>query len=152
MRALLEHSVQSYGPLPSEFRPRRSRTLSHPSPYPKKRISKPTLLVDQSNGSQVEIKESSATPVLRSLPLISNIVSAAPTLQAFKPFSPLVVDTGESKAESKVSTLPSQNRPRVGSTARRTALGWSKRSGKSSTGQKENVVGKENVGVGMIMT
>ena len=152
MRALLEHSVQSYGPLPSEFRPRRSRTFSRPSPYPKKRISKPTLLVDQSNGSQVEIKESSATPVLRSLPLISNIVSAAPTLQAFKPFSPLVVDTGESKAESKVSTLPSQNRPRVGSTARRTALGWSKRSGKSSTGQKENVVGKENVGVGMIMT
>ncbi len=157
MRALLEHSVQSFGPLPSEFRPRRirSRTTSRPSPYPQNRISKSTLSVDHLKVSQVETKESSTTPVLRSVPLSSNKPSVAPTLQAFKPFSPLVVDHGYFKAGSKhekVSTLPSRIRPRVGSTARRTALGWSKRSGKSSSEQKENGIGKENVGVGMVMT
>jgi len=44
---------------------------------------------------------------------------------------------------------PAVVRPRVGSTARRTALGWSKRSTGKSTAQKENVtignkIGKEN--------
>ncbi len=40
MQALLKHSVQSYGPLPSELRPRRVRsfTSSRPSPYPSNRI------------------------------------------------------------------------------------------------------------------
>jgi hypothetical protein len=37
MKALLEHSLQSYGPLPSELRPRRMRfrVNSRPSPYPR---------------------------------------------------------------------------------------------------------------------
>jgi hypothetical protein len=34
MRALLEHSRQTYGPLPSELRRIRSRTSSRPTPYP----------------------------------------------------------------------------------------------------------------------
>jgi serine/arginine repetitive matrix protein 2 len=34
MRALLDHSRQTYGPLPSELRRIRSRTSSRPSPYP----------------------------------------------------------------------------------------------------------------------
>jgi len=45
MQALLEHSVQSYGPLPSELRPCRIRscTSSRPSPYPQTQISKSTV-------------------------------------------------------------------------------------------------------------
>lgn len=71
---------------------------------------------------------------------------AAPSLQALKPFSPLVVDI-EPKRENAFGLAPDV-RPRVGSTARRTALGWSKRStGKSSTDQKENAIG-----TGTIMT
>ena len=89
--------------------------------------------------SAVDIKESSGAPVLRSRPVNSNVSSVAATLQALKP--------------DKMPTLPSQTRPRVGSTARRTALGWSKRSAKSSTEQKENNVGKENVaGVGTTLS
>jgi hypothetical protein len=34
MRALLEHSRQTYGPLPAELRRIRSRTSSRPTPYP----------------------------------------------------------------------------------------------------------------------
>ena len=46
----------------------------------------------------------------------------------------------EPKRENAYGLAPTAARPRVASVARRTALGWSKRStGKSSTGQKENV-------------
>jgi hypothetical protein len=62
MQALLEHSVQNYGPLPSELRPRRmrSQTQSRPSPYPQARISK--VVASQSSFAH----ESSMTPTISS--------------------------------------------------------------------------------------
>ena len=50
MRTLLEHSVQSYGPLPPELRPCciRSRTSSQPWPYPPSRISKSLVTNNES--------------------------------------------------------------------------------------------------------
>jgi hypothetical protein len=44
MQALLEHSVQSYRPLPYELHSRRVRTSSRASPYPQSRVSKFTSL------------------------------------------------------------------------------------------------------------
>ncbi|KAF8148662.1 hypothetical protein B0H34DRAFT_802878 [Crassisporium funariophilum] len=142
MQALLEHSVQNYGPLPSDLRPRRirSRTSSRPSPYPQARVSKMTISPDQTRPSNAELHRSFATPVLQQIPINTNRMTTAPSLEALKPFSPLVMDV-EPKRENAFGLAPAA-RPRVGSTARRTALGWSKRStgAKASTGQKENAV------------
>jgi len=153
MQALLEHSVQSYGPLPSELRPRRvrSRTSSRPSPYPASCISKSSVTTNTSKDHiQVDNKSNSTTTikVLCELPVCSN-TPAAPMLDVLKPFSPLVLDTIKTAKDKKKS---SNNRPRVASTTRRTALGWSKHSTGKSSDQKENVaVGKENL-VGTTMT
>jgi serine/arginine repetitive matrix protein 2 len=84
-------------------------------------------------------------PVLRELPTFSN-VSAVPMLDVLEPFSPLVMQSVKAEKSVKDEKKPLETRPCVGSTARRTALGWSKRSNGRSTGQKENVaVGKENL-------
>ena len=166
MQAMLEHSVQNYGPLPSELRPRRVRTSSRPSPYPQ-RSAKSTMSPEKTRSSFADLNKSSfaelnktsfadlnkasfanlnKTPVLQPIKPNKNIMAAAPSLEALKPFSPLVVDI-EPKQE-KAFGAPREARPRVGSNARRTALGWSKRStGKSSTDQKENAGGS-----GMVMT
>ncbi|KAF8867965.1 hypothetical protein CPB84DRAFT_1810241 [Gymnopilus junonius] len=136
MQALLEHSVQNYGPLPSELRSRRVRTNSRPSPYPQ-RSFKSTLSPEHTRSSMADLQR---TPVLQPVIINKNIMHAAPSLEAIKPFSPLVVDI-EPKRENAFGLAPNA-RPRVGSNARRTALGWSKRStGKTSTDQKENAVG-----------
>ncbi|KAF8878425.1 hypothetical protein BD779DRAFT_1663807 [Infundibulicybe gibba] len=141
MQALLEHSVQNYGPLPSELRPRRvrSRTQSRPSPYPQARITKTAPSPEPLRMTMPDIHRPLHTPpVLQQVPVNSNIISAVPTLDALKPFSPLVLDV-EPKRENAFGLAPAA-RPRVASTARRSALGWSKRSnGKSSSDQKENV-------------
>ena len=144
MQAMLEHSVQNYGPLPSELCPRRVRTSSRPSPYPQQ-SAKSTMLPEKTRSSFAELNKASfadlkKTPVLQPINSNKNIMAAAPSLEALKPFSPLVVDI-EPKQE-KAFVLARDGRPRVGSNARRTALGWSKRStGKSSTDQMENAVG-----------
>ena len=136
-------------PLPSELRPRRVRT-SRPSPYPQQ-SAKSTMLPEKTRSSFAELNKASfadlkKTPVLQPINSNKNIMAAAPSLEALKPFSPLVVDI-EPKQE-KAFVLARDGRPRVGSNARRTALGWSKRStGKSSTDQKENAAGS-----GMVMT
>ena len=149
MQALLEHSVQSYRPLPSDLRSRRVRTSSRPSPYPQSRVSKITLSPDQTRPSNVEeVQKTSATPVLQEVKVNTNVKSSTlPSLEAIKPFSPMFLDV-EPKRENAYGLAPAA-RPRVPSNARRTALGWSKRStgGKSSTDQKENVVGQ-----GAVMT
>ena len=148
MQALLEHSVQSYQPLPSDLRSRRVRTSSRPSPYPQSRVSKITISPDQTRLSNVEdVKKSFATPVLQEVKVNTNVKSStAPSLEAIKPFTPLFMDV-EPKRENAYGLAPLA-RPRVPSNARRSALGWSKRSsGKSSTDQKENVVGQ-----GAVMT
>ena len=144
MQALLEHSVQSYRPLPSDLRSRRVRTSSRPSPYPQSRVSKITISPDQTRPSNVEdVPKALATPVLREVKVNTNVKSSTvPSLEAIKPFSPIFLDV-EPKRENAYGLAPAA-RPRVPSNARRTALGWSKRStgGKSSTDQKENVVGQ----------
>ncbi|TFK33165.1 hypothetical protein BDQ12DRAFT_448473 [Crucibulum laeve] len=151
MQALLEHSVQNYGPLPSELRPRRvrSRTQSRPSPYPQARIAKVTTSPEQTRPSNADLHRSFATPaaVLQQILVNANIMPSAPSLEALKPFSPFMMNV-EPKRENAFGLAPNA-RPRVASTTRRTALGWSKRSNgaKHSTDQKENVVGQ-----GMIMT
>jgi len=147
MQALLEHSVQNYGPLPSELRPRRvrSRTSSRPSPYPPNRFFKITTISPEKTTAPVtEVRVPTTTPALRQVPVNTNTLSVAPSIDALKPFSPLAVDI-EPKRENAFGLAPNV-RPRVGSTARRTALGWSKRStGKASTDQKENVIGNGSV-------
>ena len=144
MQALLEHSVQSYRPLPSDLRSRRVRTSSRPSPYPQSRVSKITISPDQTRPSNVEeVHKALATPVLKEVKVNTNVKSSTvPSLEAIKPFSPIFLDV-EPKRENAYGLAPTA-RPRVPSNARRTALGWSKRStgGKSSTDQKENVVGQ----------
>ena len=71
-----------------------------------------------------------------------------------KPFSPLVMDTTKTEKPVKDDKNPQNPRPFVGSTARRTALWWSKPGIGKSSDRKENVaVRKENlVGTGTTMT
>jgi serine/arginine repetitive matrix protein 2 len=206
MQALLEHSVQTYGPLPSDMRPRRrvrSRTSSRASPYPQTRVSNgnfnsnanvnsnfgdfnsnfnsnfntsnasslspPSFVHSDPYATANTPKSALTTPVLREVAVNSNLAKgSAPSIEALKPFSPLVVDGLGSAVKLKANANNNANnntiRPRVGSTARRTALGWSKRStgpgavgngnvgGKKSTDQKENsivVVGSGSGGVMM---
>ena len=187
MQALLEHSVQTYGPLPSDLRPRRrvrSRTSSRASPYPQTRVSNGNFNSNanansnfgdfNSNfNSNFNISNSSSlsppsfvhadpyvtantpksaltTPVLREVAVNSNLAKgSAPSIEALKPFSPLVLEgvvglgsAVKVKANANNNANNNMTRPRVGSTARRTALGWSKR----STGP--GVVGNGNGNVG----
>ena len=95
-----------------------------------------------------EVQKAFTAPVLQEVKVNTNVTStAAPSLEAIKSFSPLFLDV-EPKRENAYGLAPMAARPRVPSNARRTALGWSKRSsGKSSTDQKENVVGQ-----GAVMT
>jgi hypothetical protein len=107
-----------------------------------------TISPDHARSSNVEeIKKALAMHVLQEVKLNTNIKSSnAPSLEAIKPFSPIFLDV-EPKRENAYGLAPLA-RPRVPSNARRTALGWSKRSsGKSLTDQKENVVGQ-----GAVMT
>jgi len=147
MQALLEHSVQNYGPLPSGLRPRRvrSRTSSRPSPDPSNRFIKITTISPEKMTAPVtEVRVPTTTPALRQVLVNTSTLSATPSIDALKPFSPLSVDI-EPKRENAFGLAPNV-RPRVGSTARRMALGWSKQStGKASTDQKENVVGDGSV-------
>jgi hypothetical protein len=102
-------------------------------------VSKVTISPEKIRPSQVQ--QVSTTPVLQEVNINANVKSTAPSLDALKPFSPLFMDV-EPKRENAYGLAP-MARPRVPSNARRTALGWSKRStGKSSTDQKENVVGQ----------
>ncbi|KAF8996426.1 hypothetical protein BDQ17DRAFT_1364415 [Cyathus striatus] len=128
MQALLEHSVQNYGPLPSELRPRRvrSRTQSRPSPYPQARLSKITLSPDRISKADLQPSFAAATdavptPVLQDKTVNANISALPHALEALKPFSPFAMDV-EPKRENAFGLAP-HARPRVGSTARRTALG-----------------------------
>ena len=153
MRALLQHSLDNYGPLPPELRRIRSRTQSRPSPYPHARSIKTSISPDQSHPEINRGFLKSQTPVqtptaaLQQVSINPNIKSPIPpvpslgvlksTLAANSPFmqdDSTLVKFGVSAA-----------RPRVLSNARRTALGWPKR----GTGKNDN---KENASQGLIMT
>ncbi|PPQ74616.1 hypothetical protein CVT24_004162 [Panaeolus cyanescens] len=193
MQAMLEHSVQNYGPLPSELRPHRvrSRTSSRASPYPQARVSKSKSMEKNATVSPppapVPAPPMPATRPLATRPLNilkdrtvnanlpsandsfhtikgnkSSTASNAPSLDALKPFSPLVMDLDTQREK----VFGASARPRVPSTTRRNALGWTKRSNgptngskssngpKSSTGPKTSTgPGKENViGTGLVAT
>ena len=117
MRNLLEHSVQTYLPLPSPLRPRRARKSSRVSPYPQR--------VAAASPQQAKV-ESSPTPAPALQPIAINMNVSPDVPRAFLMNDPKKDSFG----------LP---RPRVPSMTRRTALGWTKRStGKTSTDLKEN--------------
>ncbi|KAF5333934.1 hypothetical protein D9758_018161 [Tetrapyrgos nigripes] len=156
MQALLQDSVQNYHPLPSELGPRRRRTQSRPSPYPQGRTIKVSLTSDSprpiiGSTSRAAGKASHGSP-LQEITVNPNLMTAnhMPKYEANKPFATLEDDLAEqfpAKTRENAFGLASQPRPRVGSSARRTALGWAKR----STGKVSSEL-KENVGVGVSMT
>ncbi|KAK7047178.1 hypothetical protein VNI00_006844 [Paramarasmius palmivorus] len=156
MQALLADSVQNYGPLPSELRFRRRRTSSRPSPYPQAR----TVKVSISPESVRSLPPAEPLPPVLPMPndFMKNVTNSplqprvlnssnVPTPRAKK--SDMKQKGGEAEESFKpeaVFGVPKM-RPRVGSAARRSALGWSKRStGKSSSDLKENSIGQ---GTGM---
>ncbi|KAI0746236.1 hypothetical protein C8Q80DRAFT_1271161 [Daedaleopsis nitida] len=156
MQALLEQSQKNYGPLPSELRPHRvrSRTSSRASPYPLRAI-RSTLSPEKARASPMQVfsdvpNKSFVVPVpaahdqsiLREVQRNTNVnvPTPPPALGELKPFSPFNIELEASKQGKNAFGLPA--RPRVTSSTRRAALGWSKRStGKSSTQDcKENSV------------
>lgn len=151
IQALLQHSLESYGPLPPDLHRIRSRTQSRPSPYPHPHSIKTSISPDK---TQPRIKDSSRsfimlqtpTAALQQVSINLNIQSPAlptPPLDTLKSGSPFVHD--DSKLV-KMFGLPPTARPRVPSNARRTVLGWSKR----SSGKGDN---KENTFTqGLVMT
>lgn len=91
MQALLEHSVQNYGPLPSELCPCHvwSCTFSQPLPYPLSRFFKITISPEKTTTLVMEVMVLSATATLHQVPINTNILSVPPSINALKPFSPL---------------------------------------------------------------
>ena len=152
MQAMLEHSQKNYGPLPSELRPHRirSRTSSRASPYPLRHM-RSTASPDKSRSSPIHVfTDVPSKPfamslhdqtVLREVQRSTNIdvPTPPPALSEMKPFTPFDVELETSKQGKTAMSLPT--RPRVTSSTRRAALGWSKRTGKSSTQDcKENSI------------
>ncbi|KAG2115547.1 hypothetical protein BD769DRAFT_1391209 [Suillus cothurnatus] len=155
MRVLLEHSMQNYGPLPSDLRPRhmRSRVNSQPLPYPRtfKTSFTSSPATEQVRAAIVAaVTESAPNDNMRThgQPKALQQISVNPNIM-----SPAVENTkaGELMKDAAMSPgklervfgLPPH--PHVGSVAQRTALGWVKR----STGRNwlEN---KENASIGNI--
>ena len=143
MKALLQHSVQNFGPLPSELRPhRRSRKNSRASPYPLARVSKVFYPPEPKHASTSppvnhSAANTSALPILQERP-----VNVPPSP------SPSFISKSLSPQEPNTHRAPFGHppiRPRVASTTRKGMLGWAKRSAKSSNGErKENTENREN--------
>ncbi|KAH7906866.1 hypothetical protein BJ138DRAFT_568044 [Hygrophoropsis aurantiaca] len=144
MQALLEHSVQNYGPLPSELRPRRmrSRVNSRPSPYP--RTIKTSFTSSPVAEQLAAPMESARITALQQMSINPNI-TAIPLEGKGDDLKSLPMSPGKPE---RVFGLPP--RPRVGSNARRVALGWAKRSaGRNGLENKENAsVGNITLGGG----
>ncbi|KAA1479222.1 hypothetical protein DENSPDRAFT_830309 [Dentipellis sp. KUC8613] len=138
MQALLEHSQHTYGPLASDLRPRRirSRTHSRPSPYPV--ASKASMSPAPRPAAAERMSTAPQESVYHPSPLQQRVFDANIRSSDISPFVP------EKNGKNSFG-LPA--RPRVGSNARRTALGWAKR----SIG-KENKENKENTSQGTIAT
>lgn len=138
MQALLEHSIQNYVPLPADLRAARARirTESRPSPYPQRvagRISKQSIVsLQERNPSTKDLNRVAVDSPLREVTVDKN-ASPATVLSPKKKNAAV-----EPSAENAWGLAPDA-RPKIGSAARRAALGWTKRSNKSSAGQKENV-------------
>jgi len=145
MQAMLEHSVQNYGPLPSDLRPRRarSRVNSRPSPYP--RTVKTSFT---SSPSSEHLRATVAASLTTSIGCTAGPRQPSPLSNALQQISINPNVPSAAPVESKeCAVLPNKPervfglppRPRVGSTARRTAFGWSKKStGRGGVENKEN--------------
>ena len=137
MRALLEHSRQTYGPLSAELRRIRSRTSSRPSPYPQPQRAIKISLSPSAVRPEVHTV---ALPKLE--PALALSVNPAPT-SVLQPLQERAVNKNTVAVTADVSSLPpgksSKNdsgllsRSRFSSNARRSAPGFTKRG-----------VGKEN--------
>ncbi|TDL15217.1 hypothetical protein BD410DRAFT_845383 [Rickenella mellea] len=143
MKALLEHSQKTYGPLPSDLRAsrRRSRTLSRPSPYPRSMLkpddSRPIIDVSIPN---ITIGSIDAIPLqeIQVNPNVDLLALSPPPALNVKPVSPFVVDFKDRAHQKQVMKenanlglpVPSA-RPRVPSNARRSALGRLRRKTKT---------------------
>ncbi|EPQ51625.1 hypothetical protein GLOTRDRAFT_117955 [Gloeophyllum trabeum ATCC 11539] len=153
MKALLEHSQNNYGPLPSELRPRRirSRVNSRPSPYPR---ASPSFSVSpdevrfihmEHEQGQGQTPENARPSVLQDVSVNPNVLSPPPALEAIKAVSPLGLKFDKSQGEDSMN-LPQAPRPRVTSSTRRAALGWSKRgAAPKSKANKENSIMNESL-------
>ncbi|KIM75320.1 hypothetical protein PILCRDRAFT_92174 [Piloderma croceum F 1598] len=155
MQALLQHSLETYGPLPSELRRIRSRTQSRPSPYPQARSIKTSISPDQTHPTTLDVTRTfvpaqspaqTSTPALQQVSIHPNILSPAPVtvLESLKSDSPFVSGLDEPKV-IKTFGLSATARPRVPSTTRKTS-GWSKR----GTGKNDNK--ENNISQGLLMT
>jgi serine/arginine repetitive matrix protein 2 len=132
MRALLENSRKTYGPLSAELRRIRSRTNSRPSPYPQPQRAVKISLAPLTTGPEVT---TSVAPKPASAPAPSAPVLAPQALQQ-RTVNINTTATGVSslvpgKAAKGDSDSLSQSRSGLG--VRRSVLGWAKRG-----------VGKEN--------
>ena len=158
MQAMLEHSLQNYGPLPSDLRPRRarSRVNSRPSPYPRtiktSFTSSPgaehlraavTASLTTSIDNAAHRQPSPLSNVLQQITINPNVPSAVSAVSKEYVISP-------DKPE-RVFGLPP--RTRAGSMARRGAFGWSKKSsGRGGVENKENNTTIGNISVGVPTT
>ncbi|KAG1897346.1 uncharacterized protein F5891DRAFT_1242792 [Suillus fuscotomentosus] len=149
MQALLEHSMQNYGPLPSELRPRRmrSRVNSRPSPYPRtfktsftsspatEQVRVAIVAAVAENAPNDNMRSQGQPKALQQISVNPNIMS--PAIENTKA-GELMKDAAMSPGKlERVFGLPP--RPRMGSVARRAALGWVKRStGRNGSENKEN--------------
>ena len=143
MKAMLEHSQQNYGPLPPELccHRVRSRTYSRPSPYPQRTIKPASPERPSPQPSPQKRKETTAniTVARATRPLqqkSTNSNTPAPAIKNMNPVSPFVVEFDKCKGDKSFNGRAA--RPRVTSSTRRAALGWSKRNPGKSSELKEN--------------
>ncbi|EKM52947.1 uncharacterized protein PHACADRAFT_259113 [Phanerochaete carnosa HHB-10118-sp] len=139
MQAMLEQSQKSYGPLSSELRAHRirSRTSSRTSPYP---VRSRRASVEKQPQALPESRPFASPRHSMNMPLVeisinpntknAKVFSPQPARDV-QPFSKSAVDLESSK--HAVARSPSATRrTRVASSARRAALGWSKRNNAKS--------------------
>ena len=153
MKAMLEYSQQNYGPLPPELRCHRvrSRTYSRPSPYPQRTV-KPASPERPSPQPSPQTRKETFTDVivatiakpLQPKSVNVNSKTPAPAIKGLNPISPFIVEFDKSKGEKSFNERTV--RPRVTSSTRRAALGWSKR----NTGKSSEL--KENTSIGTLTT
>jgi serine/arginine repetitive matrix protein 2 len=159
MQAFLDHSVQNYGPLPSDLLPRRVRSRTHSRlwTYPSRsrrsflasdqaisRSWKSSLSFDQAPSRS---RKSSLTSDLAQVPageLNESFGTAVHSVLLQISLDPNIARSGHvlkpDVKHEKAFGLPPNVRSRIDSGARRTTLAWTKRStGKSSKEKKENV-------------
>ena len=145
MKAMLEHSQQNYGPLPPELRCHRvrSHTYSRPLPYPQRIVkppsperSSPQSSPQKHEATFADITVATNTRPLQPKPVNVNSKTPAPAIKDLNPISPFMVEFEKSKGDKSFNERTI--RPRVTSSTRRAALGWSKRNPGKSSELKEN--------------